>query len=256
MSNQEFDINSLRVASPCRVGWENMAGDERKRFCESCSLNVYNISEMTKAEAEAMIATSEGRICARIYRRSDGTVITRDCPVGLRAYRKRVASFAGAALSTILGVFFVGYGQSGSKKDICMLPASKVKIEKKADRDGKIGISGVVADSNGAVIPNVEILLYTKDATDALKTRSNADGQYSFPKVAPGVYTLEIKAAMGFKRHLITEIKVEEGFVNNLTLALEPAGETVIVGMIGEPSQLDLGPGTTIITTDILERKP
>ncbi|MCC7528421.1 MAG: hypothetical protein IT342_07860, partial [Candidatus Melainabacteria bacterium] len=44
-------LNSIRIASPCHVDWETMTGDERKRFCGDCKLNVYNISEMTKKDA-------------------------------------------------------------------------------------------------------------------------------------------------------------------------------------------------------------
>jgi hypothetical protein len=35
---------------------------------------------MTAAEAAALIAGREGRLCARLFRRADGTVITADCP--------------------------------------------------------------------------------------------------------------------------------------------------------------------------------
>ena len=95
-------LDHLRIASPCPVGWEQMTGDERVRFCEQCSLRVYNISAMTRTEAEALIANTEGRICARLYRRFDGTVITKDCPVGLRAIRRRVAKVAAAVFAAIM----------------------------------------------------------------------------------------------------------------------------------------------------------
>src|SRR5262252_9589526 len=103
MNSYKFNINTLRVASPCSVGWENMTGDERQRHCDLCSLNVYNISGMTTGEVEQLITEREGRLCIRMFRRADGTVITKDCPVGLRAVRKRVATMAGAALTAVLG---------------------------------------------------------------------------------------------------------------------------------------------------------
>ena len=62
-----------------------MSGDDRVRFCDLCNLHVYDISRLSRKEAEALITKTEGRICARVYRRTDGTVITKDCPVGLRA---------------------------------------------------------------------------------------------------------------------------------------------------------------------------
>ena len=43
MNKQTFDINKLRIASPCPVGWETMKGDARTRHCDLCQLNVYNV---------------------------------------------------------------------------------------------------------------------------------------------------------------------------------------------------------------------
>jgi hypothetical protein len=84
-----------------------MRGDERVRFCAQCSLNVYNLSDMTRREAEGLLALSEGRLCVRFYRRSDGTILTRNCPVGLRAIKRRVSKTASATLSALVG-FFTG----------------------------------------------------------------------------------------------------------------------------------------------------
>ncbi len=60
---------------------------------------------MTRSEAESLIARTEGRLCVRFYRRHDGSIITRDCPVGLRAIRRRVCYIAKAIGSMVLGLF-------------------------------------------------------------------------------------------------------------------------------------------------------
>src|SRR5688572_18299741 len=85
-------LDSIQIASPCTASWEAMTGDDRSRFCSECRLSVYNIAAMTREEAEALIVEKEGRLCARIYRRADGTVLTRDCPVGLRAVRAKMVA--------------------------------------------------------------------------------------------------------------------------------------------------------------------
>jgi hypothetical protein len=95
----DAQIDGLRIAAPCPASWQGMAGDDRVRHCTLCSLNVYNFAEMTREEVRELLVRTEGRVCARLYRRADGTVITRDCPTGLRALRRR-ASRAGAALIT------------------------------------------------------------------------------------------------------------------------------------------------------------
>jgi hypothetical protein len=82
-------LDDIRIASPCEADWEEMAGDDRARFCSSCSKNVYNISAMTTEEATALIVGREGPLCVRIYRRSDGTILTADCPVGARSRPRR-----------------------------------------------------------------------------------------------------------------------------------------------------------------------
>ena len=97
-------LNNVKIASPCSQDWEAMAGDNRKRYCGECKLNVYNLSGMTKAEAENLLTNSEGRLCVRFYKRSDGTVLTQDCPVGWAAFKKRVSKTAAACASLIFGV--------------------------------------------------------------------------------------------------------------------------------------------------------
>jgi hypothetical protein len=81
-------LSDIRIASPCPAKWDAMNGDERARHCGSCEKTVYNISTLTADEAAELIAAHEGKLCVRMFRRSDGTVITRDCPVG-RAERIR-----------------------------------------------------------------------------------------------------------------------------------------------------------------------
>jgi len=98
-------LNHVRVAAPCPADWNQMIGSERMRFCGQCSLNVYNLSSMTRSEAESLIARNEGRLCVRFYRRRDGSIITKDCPVGLRAIRRRISYVAKAIGSIVLGLF-------------------------------------------------------------------------------------------------------------------------------------------------------
>ncbi len=106
MTAEKFDLQQLKVASPCYERWDKMTGDERVRHCASCKLNVYNLSEMTKAEAVELIERTEGRLCVRFLRRWDGTVLTTDCPVGVSRARIRLAS-ALATAAAFVGVLLV-----------------------------------------------------------------------------------------------------------------------------------------------------
>jgi len=82
-----------------------MYGDERKRFCGECKLNVYNLSGMTRDEAEQLVTNHEGRLCVRFYRRADGSVITQDCPVGWAKVKQRTRAAVTAAASLVMALF-------------------------------------------------------------------------------------------------------------------------------------------------------
>ncbi|HLW76821.1 MAG TPA: hypothetical protein VKS01_07535, partial [Bryobacteraceae bacterium] len=96
-------LDRIRVASPCHAGWESMQGSERRRFCSQCNKHVYNLSAMTRAEAESLLSRSD-QICARFYRRADGTILTEDCPAGLRAKASRLRRRWSFAIAGALGL--------------------------------------------------------------------------------------------------------------------------------------------------------
>jgi hypothetical protein len=98
------EVNDLRIASPCTAYWNTMAGDNRVRHCALCNLNVYNFSEMSAREIRDLVAQREGRLCGRMFRRADGTLLSRDCPRRLLAAAHRVSLWASAVLSTLMAV--------------------------------------------------------------------------------------------------------------------------------------------------------
>jgi hypothetical protein len=99
-------LENVKIAKPCPANWDAMTGDERVRFCGQCKLHVYNLSGMTRNDAEDLLSKTEGSVCVRLYKRADGTVITRDCPVGLAALRRRVATLS----ASIVAALAVGWG--------------------------------------------------------------------------------------------------------------------------------------------------
>lgn len=127
------DINLLdhvSIASPCPASWDQMQGDDRSRFCKSCQLTVYNLSNMTEPEAEALIKEKEGRLCARFYRRADGTILTRNCPVGWRKaqlrFRRFVGSICAACVALICSAPLLGWRGNGASRLREMEPFSRI----------------------------------------------------------------------------------------------------------------------------------
>ncbi len=106
-------LEQVRIASPCPARWEDMTGDDRVRRCSLCSLDVHNISALSRDEAEAFLQQREElkargeRVCIIFHRRADGTLITRDCPIGLAAIHsrtKRAALLIASLFLALIGV--------------------------------------------------------------------------------------------------------------------------------------------------------
>jgi hypothetical protein len=80
--------------------------DEAVRFCGECRKNVYNVAQMKSEDASLLLQQAQaagGSACMQLYRRADGTVITDDCPVGLRRVRDfwRKVKSAAAAIALV-----------------------------------------------------------------------------------------------------------------------------------------------------------
>jgi hypothetical protein len=112
MPATKSSLDVIQIQKPCPASWDEMHGDARVRFCDHCRLNVYNLSDMGRGEAEALLAHREGRLCVRFYQRTDGGVITRDCKGGLRRRVVRAATFAASASIALLVTALSASGMS------------------------------------------------------------------------------------------------------------------------------------------------
>lgn len=104
MDTARWTLDVIDIASPCTAAWTDMRGGDRVRRCEECQLNVYNVSDMTRTEAEELVRNAEGRLCVRFFRRGDGTVLTADCPVGLRGLRRRAARLTAGIAAMVAAI--------------------------------------------------------------------------------------------------------------------------------------------------------
>jgi hypothetical protein len=102
MTRQAVSLDVIDIARPCPADWDDMRGDAQVRFCKHCSLNVYNLSAMTRAQAERLVTETEGRLCVRMYRRLDGTVVTADCEGAIKLAARRFGRFARTATAVVL----------------------------------------------------------------------------------------------------------------------------------------------------------
>jgi hypothetical protein len=250
MSQDRIDLDRIAVASPCPMSWNEMVGDDRVRFCNQCNLNVYNISAMTKPEAESFIANAEGRICAKLYRRSDGTILTRDCPVGLRAVRKKISRAAAAAFSALISLFGGSstFAQQQQPKD-----ESKVDVQRTLRRYGQAAIEGTVFDVVRAVIAGAQVKLINERTKQEVTTKANDNGRFRFTDLGKGVYTIQVYST-GFVKleQLGLEVSDEQALNLDVMLKVGEVGE-VLMGVVGASPSIE--PTNDTIPLGELKRK-
>ena len=133
MTRQAVSLEVIDIANPCPADWDQMRGDDQVRFCKHCSLNVYNLSAMTREAAQQLVAEREGRLCVRFYRRLDGTVVTQDCEGAIRLAARRVGRLAKAVTAVVITAALAPLGFSrwlgaaptnkdGSSASVCVKP--------------------------------------------------------------------------------------------------------------------------------------
>ena len=98
-------LANLTVAAPCSADWSQMtpANDERVRNCGDCKKDVFNLTDMTRDEAEALIVAKAGNLCVRYFQRHDGTILLADCTVGAKRRRRRKLVVIAGATALLAG---------------------------------------------------------------------------------------------------------------------------------------------------------
>ena len=71
-------LDAIRIPTPCTKSWDELTGDERRRHCGACHLDVTNLSALTRREADEFLAAKTGRTCVSFVHRTDGSVVTRE----------------------------------------------------------------------------------------------------------------------------------------------------------------------------------
>jgi hypothetical protein len=70
-------LRSLQIAKPCHENWDEMTGDDAKRFCAGCQKHVHNIAEIRAKEAEELLSAG-GRVCTRVLCDEKNRIKTKD----------------------------------------------------------------------------------------------------------------------------------------------------------------------------------
>lgn len=217
-------IDSVEVKSPCNENWDDMKGNDRVRFCSHCAKDVNNLSEMSRKAATRLVRASDGNLCIR-YRIDPGT----RRPVfaeQLLQITRRTPRLTAGVMSASLALSARGFAQENIPVDIVPSAVQEQPAEKpaKADPEKKPStrLTGTVFDPNGAVIPNVQIVLKAMDTGTLQSTTSDSDGRYAFAAVPGGRYELTAEGKNGFATKRVEGLEFYDGHEASVDVTQEP----------------------------------
>ena len=229
-------LQRLAVTSPCTQDWDSMIGNDRVRFCEHCTLQVHNISEMTRAEALRLAYLSNGRLCVRYYFTAKDEIVTRT-PGSPRLYRigRRVSRLTTGALSATLSIS-AAFAEPASMVRHDNAVVSRLRDAENIFASGG-SLVGTVTDPNGALIPGVSVVITNAQTQFEMHGTTNYLGVFRFDGLAAGSYFLGLKAP-GFAALQMADIYVD-GPETNVSYTMALAATTSLVGGLGIPSPSD-----------------
>lgn len=160
-------LENIKVASPCATDWNEMIGDERKRFCGACRLDVYNLSGMSRREAENLIVQTEERLCVRFYKRADGSVLTKDCPIGWqklrRNFSKTATAFASLVFTALSGIGLTNYFAGANKNDLTKTISDNESVWISVNPIDESNTNASFEDQPGAMMGKVVVPIQTNE---------------------------------------------------------------------------------------------
>jgi hypothetical protein len=222
-------LPELKIASPCSVPWEQMSGDSRTRHCSQCNLNVYNFSEMTSAEIEQLIAGSGAqRLCGRLYQRADGTILTRDCPVGLRARIRRVSRRLSAALAAAIALVFTTQACSrlgAPTQRILLPPTPQLDTALLGDiaLPAPTGFNLVVVASGAPVPQALVTVLDRKTGKSIAQGTTNQAGTFSLTRAPVGDFKILVETKGYIRGFAFVSVKPYQ--MQRVTVGLHTAAD-------------------------------
>ena len=114
-----------------------------------------------------------------------------------------------------------------------------------------------VKDPHGAVVRNATVTITDQARGLTRTTKVNAEGEYVFLSMPPGVYTVTVEAS-GFAKLVNQDVRLQIGHVEQLpvTLSVAAAAETVNVSAEAELVETQVSQSGTTISTTRIENLP
>ena len=94
-------------------------------------------------------------------------------------------------------------------------------------------ITGVVTDSNGAVLPNAAVTVINQGTNEKRTVQSDGEGRYEVPALPNGIYTVEATAT-GFKTTSVKDLRLAVGEKARADVTMSVEGVDAVVTVAGQ----------------------
>ncbi len=219
MAKKNF-LDSIKVPAPCDKKWDEMDGDDQKRFCSGCQKNVHNISAMPRREARRLVAQNAGKICIRYERLPNGKVLTDNQP--LTQISRRSSAVAAGVIAATLTLSALTYAQD----DRAVIGTTSAAISHKQTDKKSRSISFTIYDTQDALVPQTQVTLVSQKSKEKLVITANQDGIASFYSVVYGKYLITVSRP-GFANYE-NSIEINERTASEIKIDLKLPVQEII----------------------------
>src|SRR5215217_7513959 len=121
----------------------------------------------------------------------------------------------------------------------------------------RAGVQGTVTDNAGATVAGATVTLTNRETNQTQTTTTGDNGYYRISGLPPGLYGLSVEV-QGFKKGVVSELKVDAESIRGQDVVLEAGGITEVVTVQAEAAPLETENGNVqrAITTEEVRRLP
>lgn len=258
MANPSETLNRLVIRSECRTPWEQMTGDDVRRFCEECEREVFDFARLSPTQIRAHLQASRGRLCARLTRQDGRLVMAREpelpppappllprygpaltaglvaaCLGGAGAGMARAAEPAASAVSApVTSAVDSPAGQAAPEP----APARQETARQETAASGAIAgrLHGSVT-AGDRPLEGVTVVARNRLDGEESSALTGADGAFTFSRLRTGMYEIE-GTREGFAIEAQT-VTLQPGRSSEVGLRAEPQDGGATLGVLYVPAE-------------------
>jgi hypothetical protein len=223
MTTRKNLLDRVEIAAPCGADWDEMQGSNQIRYCSECHKYVYNLSEMTRTEAEALVVSRRDQMCARLTRDLKGNTANVDSPP-VRLLGWRPGPVARTVLSALISIApaeaALSQGRHVASHSDHSADESGRATHRPVPGAATSAIAGIVSDENGAAKAGVVVTLTSEASGEVLSQLTSEEGEFRFDGLPARTYIVEVQA-QGYRAIQHHDVKLQQGQARRIDIAME-----------------------------------